>query len=89
MEKESLPLAAFFFLFKRPFFCLMLRVRTVHKVLDKDGGNTRPNTERRSAHGIFFFMTEQRKTTNERKKKNQDLENVLGIKLSMCDKFSC
>lgn len=72
MEKESLPPAAFFlFLFKRPFFCLMLRVRTVHQVLDKDGGNTRPNTERRSAHGIFFFMTflEQWKTTNERRKK--------------------
>lgn len=66
----------------------MLRVRTVHQVLDKDGGNTRPNTERRSAHGIFFFMTEQRKTTNERKKINQDLENLLGIKFSMCDKFS-
>lgn len=43
----------------------------VDQVLDKDSGNTRPNTERRSAHGIFFFYyTEQRKTTNEKKKKS-------------------
>lgn len=66
----------------------MLRVRTVLQVLDKDGGNTRPNTERRSAHGIFFYDAEQWRTTNESKKNNQDLENLLGHKISLCDKFS-
>lgn len=48
----------------------MLRVRTVHQVLDKDGGNTRPNTERRSAHGILFFMTQSSGRPPMKEKKN-------------------